>query len=86
MLLKMSRTNYRSYYLDEYPVRNVLSLLLKDKTTKQSIIFATNAYRENDDSLDERAQITESILRYWPSSNRNCQGTYRTIRKIKNGL
>lgn len=48
--------------LNSYPVNLVLKALLKDKTTKQNIIFATNAYTENDASIDERTQITEAIL------------------------
>lgn len=47
---------------NSYPVNVVLKALLKDKTTKKNIIFATNAYTENDSSIDERTQITESIL------------------------
>ena len=30
--------------IDKYPVRDVLSLLLKDKTTGTNIIFATDTY------------------------------------------
>ena len=33
--------------LDDYPVRITLKILLQDKTTKQNIIWATDAYREN---------------------------------------
>lgn len=32
--------------IDKYPVRDVLSLLLKDKTTGKNIIFATDTYSE----------------------------------------
>ena len=48
---------------NSYPVNVVLKALLKDKTTKQNIIFATNAYIENDSSINERTQITGSILK-----------------------
>lgn len=46
-----------------YPVNVVLKFLLQDKTTKKNIVFATNAYTEKDSSIDERTQITESILK-----------------------
>lgn len=46
--------------LEKYPVINVLKYLLKDKTTKQNIIFATDAY--TDSNIDEKTQITEDIL------------------------
>ncbi len=44
--------------LKDYPVRYVLPALLKDKTTKKNIVFATDAY----EGLDERDQITETLL------------------------
>ncbi|MBR1703046.1 MAG: restriction endonuclease subunit M [Lachnospiraceae bacterium] len=44
----------------EYPVKNVLSVLLKDKTTDKNIIFATEAYTESD--IGAKTQITEDIL------------------------
>lgn len=50
------------FNLHEYPVVNVLGLLLKDKTTKKNIIFATNAYSEIDSMITEKTQITESLL------------------------
>lgn len=46
--------------LQQYPVKNVLSALLKDKTTKQNIIFATDAYSEF--NIDAKDQITEEVL------------------------
>jgi len=33
--------------LDTYPVRTTLRILLQDKTTKQNIIWATDAYSDN---------------------------------------
>lgn len=48
--------------LESYPVRPVLERLLRDKTTKQNIIFATDAYRENGDDFTETAQITVEKL------------------------
>ena len=47
----------------EYPVKNVLGLLLKDKTTKKNIIWATDAYASNGPSFSDKSQITvESLL------------------------
>lgn len=46
--------------IKEYPVKNMLSALLKDKTTKKNIIFATDAYADYD--VDAKTQITEQIL------------------------
>ena len=50
---------------DGYPVRAVLNQLLQDKTTKQNIIFATDAYAEYGAEFQEKAQITaEKLLGY----------------------
>lgn len=46
--------------IKEYPVKNMLSALLKDKTTKKNIIFATDAYVDFD--VEAKTQITEQIL------------------------
>ena len=47
----------------EYPVKDVLGLLLKDKTTKKNIIWATDAYASNGPSFSDKSQITvESLL------------------------
>ena len=46
--------------IKEYPVKNMLSALLKDKTTKKNIIFATDAYADYD--VDAKKQKTEQIL------------------------
>ena len=46
--------------INDYPVKDLLGALLKDKTTKKNIIFATDAYAEFD--VDARMQITEQIL------------------------
>lgn len=48
--------------LEAYPVRPVLERLLQDKTTKQNIIFATDAYLENGDDFTETSQITVEKL------------------------
>lgn len=51
--------------LEAYPVKPVLERLLQDKTTKQNIIFATDAYVENGDEFTETAQITvDKLLGY----------------------
>ncbi|MBE5849755.1 MAG: restriction endonuclease subunit M [Lachnospiraceae bacterium] len=46
--------------LKSYPVSVVLKELLKDKTTKKNIIFATDAYV--DFNIDVKDQITEDVL------------------------
>lgn len=46
--------------LEEYPVKNVLKLLLADKTTKKNIMFATEAYAEF--GVEPTTQITPAIL------------------------
>lgn len=46
--------------IKEYPVKNMLSALLNDKTTKKNIIFATDAYSDFD--VDAKTQITEQLL------------------------
>ena len=45
--------------IDSYPIRNVLKILLQDKTTKQNIIWATDAYLSHGSSFTDRSQITE---------------------------
>ncbi len=49
-----------SYLIDlkSYPVNIALNLLLKDRTTKKNIIFATDAY----DGIDFAVPITKKIL------------------------
>lgn len=42
--------------IDSYPVKNVLKLLLKDKTTKKNIIFATDEY-----DTEEESKLTSQI-------------------------
>ena len=48
--------------LENYPVKPVLERLLQDKTTKQNIIFATDAYLENGPEFTETSQITKDKL------------------------
>lgn len=47
---------------ESYPISPVLDRLLQDKTTKQNIIFATDAYLENGPDFAETAQITVDKL------------------------
>ena len=49
--------------INSYPVSVVLKALLKDKTTKKNIIFATSIYTENGRIINEKEQITEGILK-----------------------
>ena len=50
---------------ESYPISPVLDRLLQDKTTKQNIIFATDAYLENGHDFAETAQITvDKLLGY----------------------
>lgn len=49
--------------LSSYPVNLVLDSLLKDKSTKKNIIFATDAYTESDASIGEKTQITSKLLK-----------------------
>ena len=44
------------------PVQQVLDLLLKDKTTKQNIIFATDAYSSLGARFTDKSQITRDAL------------------------
>ena len=46
--------------INSYPVRDVMSLLISDKTTKKNIMFATEAYKEN--GIGPRTQITRDLL------------------------
>ena len=48
--------------ITDYPVKNVLKLLLQDKTTKKNIIFATDAYSDKYPNINAKTQITESVL------------------------
>lgn len=47
---------------DVAPVKGVLDLLLKDKTTGRNIIFATQAYTEQLPQLTEQSEITSDVL------------------------
>lgn len=46
----------------EYPIKNVLDVLLKDRTTNKNIIFATNEYSNINKMLTEKTQITSDLL------------------------
>ena len=49
--------------LNAYPVNKQLKALLKDKTTKKNIIFATSIYNSQGSQIRETEQITEEILK-----------------------
>lgn len=59
-MIKDSNQIMKLININEYPVRDMLGALLKDKTTKKNIIFATDAYAEF--GVDSKAQITEQVL------------------------
>ena len=48
--------------LNAYPVNKQLKALLKDKTTKKNIIFATSVYSSKGSPIKETEQITPEIL------------------------
>lgn len=48
--------------ISNYPVRNVLGLLLQDKSTKKNIIWATDTYEEYGEDFTDKAQIYETSL------------------------
>lgn len=49
---------------NEYPIKNVLDVLLKDRTTNKNIIFATNEYSNIDNRITEKTQITTDFFKY----------------------
>ena len=49
--------------IDDYPVWPVLPILLKDKTMKRNIIWATASYASLGDYYADSAQMTENALR-----------------------
>lgn len=49
--------------LNAYPVSENLKALLKDKTTKRNIIFATSVYSSKGTPIKETEQMTEEILK-----------------------
>ena len=46
--------------LDSYPVEIALNTLLKDKTTRKNIIFATDIYSSY--AIGEKASVTKNAL------------------------
>lgn len=40
----------------EYPIKNILDVLLKDRTTNKNIIFATNEYSNINKTLTEKVK------------------------------
>ena len=49
--------------INAYPVSENLKALLKDKTTKKNIIFATSVYSSKGTPIKETEQMTEGILK-----------------------
>lgn len=49
--------------INVYPVSKNLKALLKDKTTKKNIIFATSVYSSQGTPIKETEQMTEEILK-----------------------
>ena len=47
---------------ESYPISPVLDRLLQDKTTKQNIIFATDAYLENGPDFADGILISIRII------------------------
>lgn len=48
--------------IQSYPVQKTLQILLKDKTTKKNIIWATDAYSEHGAGYSDRDQISLTAL------------------------
>lgn len=48
--------------INTYPIRELLPVLLKDKTTKKNIIWATDAYNEYGYGFDDKQEITADLL------------------------
>lgn len=48
--------------INAYPVKDVLKILLQDKSTKKNIIWATDAYISNGPGFDDKNHIEESLL------------------------
>ena len=47
-----------------WPVRDVLPLLLTDRSAKKNIIFATDSYADRGESYGIKSQITEQVLSF----------------------
>ena len=48
--------------LRAYPVHSTIDLLLKDKTTKQNIVWATDSYEALGEGYEKGSQITRELL------------------------
>lgn len=49
--------------MDSFAIRSTLNILLKDRTTKRNIIWATNSYLSYGDEYAERNEITVNALK-----------------------
>lgn len=47
---------------NEYPIKNVLDILLKDRTTNKNIVFATNEYQKAVKTISAKSQITVGLF------------------------
>ena len=48
--------------ITDYPIKDALHLLLRDKTTGKNIIWATDAYSSNGYEFSDKSQITTDTL------------------------
>ena len=63
--------------LNAYPVSKNLKALLKDKTTKKNIIFATSVYSSKGIPIKETEQMTEEILKGFTQYNKFMDEAYK---------
>lgn len=70
---------------NSYPLKIGLKRLLKDKSTKKNIIWATNTYEDFGDSFDDRAQISEAVFSHGfalePRTSKSAEAQLERTRK-----
>ena len=70
---------------NSYPLKATLKRLLKDKSTKKNIIWATNTYEHLGDSFDDRAQIGDAVFEHGfvlePRTNKSFETQLERTRK-----
>ncbi len=70
---------------NSYPLKIALKRLLKDKSTKKNIIWATNTYEDFGDSFDDRAQISEAVFSHGfalePRTSKSAEAQLERTRK-----
>lgn len=69
--------------LNAYPVSRNLKALLKDKTTKKNIIFATSVYSSKGIPIKETEQMTEEILKGFTQYMEDHEWHYDPLRHLK---